>query len=114
MNDALQMWMERASVVPGILGCGVLCADRSIIVNSLDDKLPVPRLQNVLQEILDVAQTIKEEFMGMRRLSWTFENGRIFCVAREDGVTAVLLVSRELKDSTQADRLLSEVLSVIN
>ncbi len=108
MNQAVHIWIQRASAIPGVLACGVRCVDQSLVAQSYADNLPIPRIQSALREVLEIIQALQENRIGIERLRWTFEKGRIHCTARADGAVAALLVLPEMDLSPEIDGLLSE------
>ena len=112
MNESVQIWLQKASVIPGVLACGVRGTDHSIVANSCDDSLPVPRIESALREILDAIQAMRENRIGTDRLRWNFEQGRIHCTARPDGALAAMLVVPEMDLSPEIDILLAEFASL--
>ena len=112
MNTAVHMWMQRVSTVPGMLACVVRNTDQSLVAQSYDGQLPIPRLQNAVRDMMDIAQALWENRLGTERLRWTFARGRVHCTARPDGAMAALLVSPEMELSPEVDGLLSEFTSL--
>jgi hypothetical protein len=112
MSEAVEIWLQKASVIPGVLACGVRGTDHSVVANSCDDTLPVSQVQSALREILDVVQTMRDHRIGTDRLRWTFEKGRIHCTMRPDGALAAMVVMAELDMSPEIESLLLEFASV--
>ena len=112
MNTALHIWMQRASTVPGVLACVVRGADKSLVAQSYDGALPIPRLQNAMRDVIDIVRALSENRIGTDRLRWTFEKGRAHCTARKDGAMAMLLVTPETDISPEIDGLLSDFMSL--
>jgi len=108
MNTSLHIWMQRVSAVPGVQACVVRGTDKSLVAQSYDGTLPIPRLQNAMRDVIDVVHALWESRIGTDRLRWTFEKGRIHCTARVDGAMAALLVVPEMELSPEIDGLLSD------
>lgn len=112
MNTGLHIWMQRASAVPGVLACVVRGTDKSLVAQSYDGALPIPRLQNAMRDVIDIVHALTQGRIGTDRLRWTFEKGQVHCTARADGAMVALLVAPEMDLSPEIDGLLSDFLSL--
>jgi len=112
MSEALHMWLQQASAKPGVLACGVRCADRSIIARSNHEKLPILRIQQALRELAEAVHALQHNHLATERLRWKFEAGKVCCSAKPDGTMAALVVSKETEDLTECEALLADFLNL--
>src|SRR6266581_2758706 len=96
MNETLQSWVEHAATVPGVLACGVRCADESILARSSYDEFSTAKIEEILREIADVLRTLEQSRIIGRRLHWTFEIGSLYGLVLADGALVALLAGKHL------------------
>lgn len=108
MNQAVHIWVQRASTIPGVLACGVRCADRSIVAQSADERFPIAWVQSAVREIAEIASVLQHDRIATDRLRWRFENGRIHSTAKDDGTVAAVIAMPQIELSPEIDGLLAE------
>jgi hypothetical protein len=112
MSEALHIWIQQASAQPGVMACGVRCADRSIIARSNHETVPIPRIQQALREMWEAVHALQHNHIATDRLRWKFENGKVCAAAKPDGTLAALLINQETEDLTECEVLLADFLNL--
>ena len=110
MSETIQSWLERAAACPDVLACGVRLADRAFIVKSCREEYSEALLTQAMRDLSEAVYALQQNHIAAERLRWTFENGLIRCGARPGGVTAALVVSKEMAESASVERLLGDFL----
>ena len=108
-NETLQSWIDAAAAVPGVLACGVRCADQSVLARSSYEEFSASKIEEVLREIADVLRTLEQNRIAARRLRWTFEIGSLYAVALAGGALVALLAGKSAASSPELERLLADV-----
>jgi hypothetical protein len=108
MNETMQLWVQQAETIPGVLACGIRRADQSMLARSSHEQCPVPQIERLLQEIAEITKSLQTHRIAAGRLRWTFENARLYCATRADGAVAALVVATQIEGSPELEQLLAE------
>ena len=95
MKEQLQQWMARRPRPMGLLGCGVVLADKSVVGQSFSTSLPISAIEKMCRGLGELVNSANDQYLPMIRLRWVFEQGLCHAVPRADGACLIWITSRE-------------------
>jgi hypothetical protein len=107
MNEVLQKWLTDRLTAPGTLGGGVYLPDGSSVCHSTDEQFPLEKIERVLQQLAPSQPQLSEAGLTPRWSTWIFEQGKLRCVARPDGLLFAV-AARVETDAAQTLNQLSQ------
>jgi hypothetical protein len=103
MNETLQKWLAERLTAPGTLGGGISLADGTCLCHSVDEQFPAEKIERVLQQLAQSQPPLADTSLAPRWSTWLFEQGKVRCVVRPDG----LLLGLAVRVDTDAARALN-------
>ncbi len=93
MNDTLQQWLATGAVAPEMLGRGLRLPDSTCLSYSFHELCPREYLDQILHQLAETLTLLAGQGLVPHRLTWTFQQGRIFVIARPDGALLALVTA---------------------
>jgi hypothetical protein len=112
MNEQLQKWLADRLTAPGTLGGGVYLPDGSCVCQSADEHFPAEKIEKVLQQLAQSQPQLSEAGLAPRWSTWVFEQGKIRCVVRPDGLIFGLAVRVDTDAARTLNALSTEFLAL--
>lgn len=112
MREFLQKWLADRANAPGTLGSGVYLSDGSSVCHSTDEQFPAERIERVLQHLILSPPQLSEAGLTPRWSTWVFEQGKVRCVARPDGLFFALAVRVDTEAAQNLNQWSREFLSL--
>jgi hypothetical protein len=109
MSDRAEQWAARAVDSRGVLAAGVLVAQKWI-VSVRRDGFSQTRAEEAFRRLEECVRVLQRGQMPVGRLRWTFEEGRIECIAPVAGGQGIasLFVSKDLVRAETVEQLFAE------
>jgi hypothetical protein len=108
MSEPIPTWLENCAAVRGVIACGVRRADRSLAVRSARVDFPETEAEQTVRKVYEAVLALQQNQIHTNRVCWRFESVDVHCTAKPGGLMALVLVSKELANATEIERLLSE------
>jgi hypothetical protein len=112
MNEALQKWIADRVNTPGTLGGGIYLPDGSSVCQSADEQFPVEKIEKILQQLARSQPQLSGENLTPRWSTWVFEQGKLRCVVRTDGLLFGLAVRNDTDAAQNLNQLSNEFLAL--
>jgi hypothetical protein len=96
MNDRLNQWLTSQERMPGVLGCGIRHADRTVFTLSFVPELGEPVLANTWTCVADTFQVFQLHRLPATRLRWVYQELLVHCAWRTDGACLTFLTTKDL------------------
>jgi hypothetical protein len=112
MNDVLQKWLADRLTAPGTLGGGIYFPDGSSACHSTDEQFPPEKIERILQQLAQSQPQLSEASLTPRWSTWVFEQGKLRCVARPDGLLFGLAVRVETDAAQTLNQLSNDFLAL--
>lgn len=112
MNELLKKWLVERANAPGTLGSGVYLPDGSSICQSTDDQFPDAKIQKVLEQLAKSQPQFTEAGLTPRWSTWLFEQGKLRCVVRSDGLLFGLVVRTDTDAALNLNQLSKDFLAL--
>lgn len=112
MNERLQQWLVERINAPGTLGAGIRLPDGACVGHSLDEHFSTEKIGKVLQQLAVAQPPLAEAGLGSRWNTWVFDQGKIRCVLRPDGLLLGLAVRNDTDAAQNLDPLSTEFLAL--
>ncbi len=112
MNDLLKKWLKDRANATGTLGAGVYLPDGSSVCRSSDDQFSDEKIQKVLQQLMQSQPQFSEAGLTPRWSTWVFEQGKLRCVVRPDGLLFALVVRSDTDAALNLNQLSTDFLAL--
>ena len=112
MNEILKKWLKDRVTATGTLGAGVYLPDGSSVCRSSDDQFPDEKIQKVLQQLMQSQPQLSEASLTPRWSTWVFEQGKLRCVVRPDGLLFGLVVRTDTDAALNLNQLSTDFLAL--
>jgi hypothetical protein len=112
MNEILQKWLADRVNAPGTLGAGVYLTDGSSVCQSWDEQFPAVKIEKVLLQLAQSQPQLAEAGLTPRWSTWVFEQGKLRCVARPDGLIFGFAVRTETDAAQNLNQLSNDFLAL--
>ena len=95
-----------------MLGCGLRLPDSTCLSYSFDELCPREHLDQILHQLAGTMTLLAGQGLAPHRLTWTFEQGQIFLIARPDGALLALATEPNTEAAENVDQLAEEFFSL--
>jgi hypothetical protein len=112
MNELFQRWLAANVNAPGTLGGGIHLPDGFCICQSFDEHFPSEKIEKILRQLASAQMLLPEAGLAPRWNTWVFEQGKIRCVARPDGLLLGVAVRVETDAAQKLDKVSDEFLAL--
>jgi hypothetical protein len=112
MNEALQKWIAARVTTPGTLGAGIYLPDGSSVCQSADEQFPSEKIEKILQQLARLQLQLSGDSLAPRWSTWAFEQGKLRCVVRADGLLFGLAVRNDTDAAQNLNQLSNEFLAL--
>ena len=103
-------FLRRVGAVPEVLGCGLLRADRSRLLQSNAPEYPEALIEHALRASSDAFHVLRLHRQEAQRLCWRFERAFLHGLWKRDEFVLAVITAKNFRllDSTALERLLLE------
>ncbi|MGC9940256.1 MAG: hypothetical protein ABSE48_00375 [Verrucomicrobiota bacterium] len=112
MNEILQKWLADRANAPGTLGAGIYSPDGSSVCHSMDEQFAATQIEKVLHQLAQSQPQLPEAGLTPRWSTWVFEQGKIRCVLRADGLLFGLAVRTDTDAAQNLNQLSRDFLAL--
>ena len=112
MSHSPQVPFAPGTVAPGLLGYGLRLPDATCVSYSFDKMCPRKQLDVILNQMAGAMTLLAGHGLTPYRLTWTFELGQIFLIARTDGTLLALATRPDTEAAENVDQLAEEFFSL--
>jgi hypothetical protein len=112
MNDFFHQWLAAHANASGTLGGGIRLADGTCVCESSGEHFPPEQIEKLLQQLAQTQPQFSGADLAPRWNTWVFEQGKIRCVVRADGLLLGLAVRTETDAAQSLDKISSEFLAL--
>jgi hypothetical protein len=106
MNE-VQLWLEQASAIPGVLACAVRRPDQSVAAKSSHPEFAVAEVEALLHDLSETIRSLQVHQITTERLRWAFANVWLRAARRADGAVALLILARQMECSPEVENILT-------
>ncbi len=95
MKQIVQQWLDRNSLVRGVLACNVRFPDETSVSKSWSERFAPPGLDNAWRCLAEIVRNLETDRFPVSRLRWIHERALLFWESRGDGIWLGVFASRE-------------------
>lgn len=108
MNDALNQWLDRCALAPGMFGCGVRLPDGACVSHNFNELCPQDFFNEALRCLAELPPVFSSQGLFPRWFTWNFEQGLVRVVLRPDGALLALALQPHGAAAKNLDALTGE------
>jgi CheY-like chemotaxis protein len=101
-------WLGVALATRGVLACGILQREDSVLVETNREDLPKERIAQAILKLPEVLHLLRDGQVPIQRLCWKFASNHIYCAISPEGSLTTVFVNYDLVKSAEIERLMGE------